>query len=215
MSKENNTPNEKLFGSKTRAKLLELFFANSNKSFYVREITRVIEEQINSVRRELMNLESIGVIRNETFDNKVYYAANMKHPYAHAFQEMFAPHKTAAASKVQEIKRRPSNSWDEYIKTVSRYLRGMALFNRAPGQDGIDLLIIGDDKTKKLTRWAEVIEKKQGKPLDYVILSRDDFLYRLSVKDRFVMGILEDSEISELYDPEGIIKPEETMTAEY
>lgn len=51
MSKENNAPIEKLFGSKTRAKLLELFFANTNKSFYVREITRVIEEQINSVRR--------------------------------------------------------------------------------------------------------------------------------------------------------------------
>lgn len=205
MSKENNAPVEKLFGSKTRAKLLELFFANTNKSFYVREITRVIEEQINSVRRELMNLESIGVIRNETFDNKVYYAANMKHPYAHAFQEMFAPQKAAAVVKVQEIKRKPSNTWDEYIKPVSRYLRAMALFNRAPGQDGIDLLIIGDDKTKKLTRWAEVVEKKQGKPLDYVILGRDDFLYRKSVKDRFVMGILEDSEIAELYDPEGIV----------
>lgn len=211
MSKENNAPVEKIFGSKTRAKLLELFFANTNKSFYVREITRLIEEQINSVRRELMNLESIGVIRNETFDNKVYYAANMKHPFAHAFQEMFAPHKTVAATKVQEIKRRPSNSWDEYIKPVSRYLRGMALFNRAPGQDGIDLLIIGDDKTKKLTRWAEVVEKKQGKPLDYVILGRDDYLYRLSVKDKFVMGILEDMEIAELYDPEGIIKVDATV----
>ncbi len=206
MSKENNAPIEKLFGSKTRAKLLELFFANTNKSFYVREITRVIEEQINSVRRELTNLESIGVIRNETFDNKVYYTANMKHPFAHAFQEMFAPHKAVAATKVQEIKRKPSNSWDEYIRPVSKYLRAMALFNRAPGQDGIDLLIIGDDKTKKLTRWAEVIEKKQGKPLDYVILGRDDYLYRLSVKDRFVMSILEDTEIAELYDPEEIVK---------
>ncbi len=207
MSKENNAPIEKLFGSKTRAKLLELFFANPNKSFYVREITRVIEEQINSVRRELMNLESIGIVRNETFDNKVYYAANMKHPFAHAFQEMFTPHRAVAATKVQEIKRRPSSSWDEYIKPVSRFLRAMALFARAPGQDGIDLLIIGDDQTKKLTRWAEVVEKKQGRPLDYVILGRDDYLYRLSVKDRFVMGILNDSEISELYDPEGIIKP--------
>lgn len=206
MNKENNMPTEKLFGSKTRAKLLELFFANTNKSFYVREITRVIEEQINSVRRELMNLEGIGVIRSETFDNKVYYAANMKHPFAHAFQEMFAPHKAAAAAKIPEIKRKPSNEWDEYIRPVSRYLRAMALFNRAPGQDGIDLLIVGDDKTKKLTRWAEVVEKKQGKPLDYVILGRDDYLYRLSVKDKFVMEILEDSEISELYDPEEIIK---------
>ena len=51
MSKETNTPIEKLFGSKTRAKLLRLFFENPTKSFYVREMTRVICEQINSVRR--------------------------------------------------------------------------------------------------------------------------------------------------------------------
>lgn len=203
MSKETNAPIEKLFGSKTRAKLLELFFANTTKSFYVREITRVIEEQINSVRRELMNLESIGVIRNETFDNKVYYAANMKHPYAHAFQEIFG--RKVTPNKVQDVRRTISGNWDEYIRPVSKYLRAMVLLNRVPGQDGIDLLIIGDDRTKKLTRWAEVIEKKQGKPLDYVILRRDDYLYRRSVKDRFVMDILE-MDIAELYDPEGIVK---------
>ena len=206
MSKETNTPVEKLFGSKTRAKLLELFFANTNKSFYVREITRVIEEQINSVRRELMNLESIGIIRNETFDNKVYYAANMKHPYAHAFQEIFGKKPVPVLKAQQEMRRKPSNAWDEYIRPVSKYLRAMVLLNRVPGQDGIDLLIIGDDKTKKLTSWAAVIEKKQGKPLNYVILSRDDYLYRLSVKDRFVLGILEDMEVAELYDPEEIVK---------
>ncbi len=207
MSKETNTPIEKLFGSKTRAKLLELFFANTNKSFYVREITRVIEEQINSVRRELMNLESIGIIRSETFDNKVYYAANMKNPYAHAFQEIFGKREPVvpAVQRVPVIKRTPSSSWDEYIRPVAKYLRAMALMNRAPGQDGVDLLIIGDDRTKKMTRWAEVVEQKQGKPLNYVILARDDFLYRKSVKDRFVMEILE-MEISELYDPEGIIR---------
>lgn len=208
MSKETNTPIEKLFGSKTRAKLLELFFANTTKSFYVREITRVIEEQINSVRRELMNLESIGIIRSETFDNKVYYSANMKHPFAHAFQEMFGRKGTngvsAAPTQVQ-VTRRPTNTWEEYIRPVAKYLRAMVLTNRVPGQDGIDLLIIGDDRTKKLTRWAEVVEKKQGKPLDYVILARDDYLYRRNVKDRFVMDILE-MEMEEVYDPEGIIK---------
>lgn len=68
------------------------------------------------------------------------------------------------------------------------------------------MLLIGDDKTKKLTRWAEVVEKKQGRPLNYVILERDDYLYRISVKDRFVMGVLEDAEVGELYDPEEIVK---------
>ena len=80
MNKTTSTPVEKLFGSKTRAKLLRLFFENPEKSFYVREMTRVIDEQINSVRRELLNLEGIGIIKNETFDNKIYYSANTKHP---------------------------------------------------------------------------------------------------------------------------------------
>ena len=74
-----------------------------------------------------------------------------------------------------------------------------------PGQDGVDLLIIGDDRTKKLTRWAEVIEKKQGKPINYVIMSPEDFVYRKSVRDRFVMDVME-MEITEIVDPEKIIK---------
>lgn len=212
MSKENNTPIEKLFGSKTRAKLLELFFASTNKSFYVREITRVIEEQINSVRRELMNLESIGIIRSETFDKKVFYAANMKHPYAHAFQEIFGKKPVPTAPTVLSptavpVVRRAMvpNSWEEYIRPVAKYLKAMVLLNRGPGEDGIDLLLIGDDRTKRLTSFAEVVEKKQGKPLNYVILARDDFLYRKSVKDRFIMDLLE-MEIAEAYDPEGIVK---------
>lgn len=200
MSKEDSTPVEKLFGSKTRAKLLKLFFENPGKSFYVREMTRVIEEQINSVRRELLNLESIGVIKNETFDNKVYYSANNKHPFYHALIEIFS--KKVDVKREQDIK---ESTWEEYIRPVKNYIRGLVVTNRLPGQDGLDLLIIGDDKTKKLTRWAEVVEKKQGKPLNYAIIAPDDFVYRKSVRDRFVLDTLE-MEITEIIDPDGIIR---------
>jgi hypothetical protein len=200
MSKENSSPIEKLFGSKTRAKLLQLFFENPEKSFYVREMTRVIDEQINSVRRELLNLESIGIIKNETFDNKVYYSANNKHPFAHPLSEMFS--RKVDLSREKDVH---STTWDEYTRPVRRYLRGLVVTNRLPGQDGVDLLIIGDDKTKKLTHWAEIIEKKQGKPINYVIMAVDDFTYRKSVRDRFIEEILE-MEISEIFDPEKIIK---------
>lgn len=201
MVKENNTPLEKLFGSKTRAKLLNLFFENPGKSYYVREITRVIGEQINSVRRELINLDSIGVIKNDTYDNKVYYSANMKHVYAHALSEMFS----ARIIDARDKDARKVNVWEEYVKPVKNYLKGLIVTNRIPGQEGIDLLIIGDDKTKKLTHWAEVVEKKVGKPLNYVIMSTDDYSYRKSVRDRFLTELME-MEITETYDPEKIIK---------
>lgn len=200
MSKENNTPTEKLFGSKTRAKLLRLFFENPEKSFYVREMTRVINEQINSVRRELLNLESIGIIKNETFDNKVYYSANSKHPFARPLSDIFS--KKIDSQRDKDIK---ETTWEEYCRPVKNYLNGLIVTNRLPGQDGVDLLIIGNDKTKKLTRWAEVIEKKQGKPINYVIMTPEDFSYRKSVRDRFVIEVLE-MEITEIVDPENIIK---------
>lgn len=200
MTKVANTPTEKLFGSKTRAKLLRLFFENPEKSFYVREMTRVIDEQINSVRRELLNLESVGVIKNETFDNKVYYSANSKHPFYRPLTDIFS--KKINTLSDQDIR---ETTWEEYCRPVKKYLKGLIVTNRLPGQEGIDLLIIGNDKTKKLTRWAEVIEKKQGKPINYVILSADDFTYRKSVRDRFITDVLE-MEISEIIDPEQLIK---------
>jgi hypothetical protein len=206
MSKENSTPTEKLFGSKTRAKLLQLFFENPERSFYVREITRVIEEQINSVRRELINLESIAVIKNETFDNKIYYSANSKHPYYRALTEIFSRRINVAASQDKETI--VESAWEENAQSVKNYLRALLVTNRRPGQDGIDVLIVGDDRTKKLTRWAEVMEKKQGRPLNYVILSVEDFAYRKSVRDRFIMDILE-MEVHEMIDPERIIRGKE------
>ena len=202
MSKENGTPTEKLFGSKTRAKLLKLFFENPGKSFYVREMTRVINEQINSVRRELLNLESVGVIKNETFDNKVYYSANNKHPFYRPMIDIFS--KKIDAAREKDVK---ETTWEDYTRPVKHYLKGLIVTNRLPGQDGVDLLIIGNDKTKKLTRWAEVIEKKQGKPINYVIMPVDDFKYRKNVRDRFIEEILE-MEITEIIDPDKIIKGE-------
>ena len=200
MSKENNTPLEKLFGSKTRTKLLSLFFGNPERSYYVREMTRVIDEQINSVRRELLNLESIGIIKNETYDNKIYYSANNKHPYARALVMLFSS-RTDVAIETAVVK---PNAWEEYVRPVKNYLTCLIVTNRLPGQEGVDLLIVGDDRTKKLTHWAEVVEKKEGKPLNYVIMSRDDFQYRLNVKDRFVSEVLEMS-ILEKIDPEDIL----------
>lgn len=200
MTKQNSTPLEKLFGSKTRAKLLQLFFANPDKSFYVREMTRVIDEQIHSVRRELLNLESIGIIKNEAFDNKIYYSANKKHPFCHPLTELFS--KEIDLDRIQDTHQ---PTWEDYIRPVKNYLKALIVTNRLPGQDGVDLLIIGNDQTKKLTHWAEIVEKRLGKPINYVIMTPDDYKYRVSVRDRFVKEILE-MEISEIIDPEKIIK---------
>lgn len=74
---------------KTRVKLLKLFMSNPNRSFYVREITRKIDEQINSVRRELANLLSIGLITSDSTNNKLYYEVDQKYEHYGALRELF------------------------------------------------------------------------------------------------------------------------------
>lgn len=199
MSKENTLPLEKLFGSKTRAKLLSLFFSNQNKSYYVREISRVIEEQINSVRRELTNLSSLGLVKIENYENKVYYSANTKHPFARPMSQIFSS-KIESVQDV-EVKR---NTWDDYRRPVKDLLDAMVVTNRLPGQDGLDLLIVGDDSSHKLARWAELVEKRQGKPINYAIFSKEDYFYRKSMHDRFIADVYK-LEIIERYDPNGIL----------
>ena len=67
---------EQLFGSRTRTKLMYLFLENPENIFFVREITRAIGERINSVRRELDNLERFGLIKSKTDNQKRYYGAD-------------------------------------------------------------------------------------------------------------------------------------------
>ena len=52
----------KLFGSNARVKILKLFLLHPEKKFYIRELSRRLKLQVNSVRRELENLEKFGLL---------------------------------------------------------------------------------------------------------------------------------------------------------
>ena len=115
---------EQLFGSKTRVKLLRLFFSNPNRSFYVREITRIVDEQINSVRRELANMLSLGIITSDSANNKLYYEVDQKYEYYKALQMMFSEipveTKTAEAKSETIKKSKKSVSDKETTETITK-----------------------------------------------------------------------------------------------
>jgi len=61
---------ENLFGSKTRVKILRLFFLDPEKKYYIRQLARELDLQVNSIRRELENLEEIGLLKSSFSTNK-------------------------------------------------------------------------------------------------------------------------------------------------
>jgi Fic family protein len=71
---------ERLFTSRTRVKLLELFLLQPEREVHVREICRITGLTINAVRRELANLEEIGLLSSRRAGNARFYTANIAFP---------------------------------------------------------------------------------------------------------------------------------------
>src|ERR1700743_3199076 len=110
---------DQLFGSKTRVKLLRLFYGNPNRSFYVREITRKIDEQINSVRRELANLLNIGIIVSDNTNNRLSYEVNQRYDYYAALLAIFGDGTVTQPTASVAKKKTPSEPVDA-DKVVSK-----------------------------------------------------------------------------------------------
>lgn len=193
-----------LFGSKTRVKLLYLFLNNPGKSFYVREITRLIDEQINSVRRELSNMLYVGIITSDTADNKLYYGVNQKYKYYEPLCAIFSDqYRDNKGDKDRSI------SWKNLIKDLKGAkfvaLAGSLVKGSA---SAVDIVIVGTVVPSQLNDIIKQIERIESRELNYTVLSYDEFYYRLSVRDRFIMDILDGRHIV-LIDEEKILKTEE------
>ncbi|MDB5168567.1 MAG: hypothetical protein JWO55_825 [Candidatus Saccharibacteria bacterium] len=175
-----------LFGSKTRVKLLHLFLNNPGKAFYVREITRLIDEQINSVRRELSNMLEVGIITSDSADNKLYYEINQRYEYYVPFRAIFADQRIESVAEAGM-----SNAWHELVTSLPGVRLAILAGVLVKGSgSSVDLLLVGEIPAIKLKNVIKQIEKNEARELNYSVLSYDEFYYRLSVRDKFITEIL-------------------------
>lgn len=190
---------EQLFGSKTRVKLLQLFTSNPNRSFYVREITRKIDEQINSVRRELANLLSIGIITSDNTNNRLYYEVNQKYEYFEPLAAMFGGRPMSAKTSKKSVTQpavtsdapAASDPLSEQLKKAGN-LSVLLLTGQFTRDEtsGVDAVIVGDMNHTKVEKIMADLEASENKELRYVLFTVDEFKYRRTIKDRFVSNVL-------------------------
>jgi predicted nucleotidyltransferase len=186
---------EQLFGSKTRVKLLSLFFNNPGRPFYVREITRKIDEQINSVRRELANLLSIGLVSSDGSNNRLYYEVNPKYEYYEQLRSIF----TTMPVKSNDPVVKETREEDKIIKRLRS--TGMVTFAFLTGsfaresRTNVDIFVVGDINKARLAKVVAEMEKEMGRELNYSALSSEEYQYRLSLNDRFITNVLEAKKI--------------------
>lgn len=174
-------------GSKTRSKILSLFFTHPNEEFYVREIERKIEENINSVRRELNKLTEHGILLSHKKGNQRYFQINKRLPIYEELKMIFI--KTDGIGN--ELKR---------ILTKEKAIEMAFIYGSwAEGKErllsDIDLFIVGEVDEDKLIKDLNALEKWLSKEVNYVIFDRDEVRKRLQEKDPFVKNVMEGAKI--------------------
>ena len=186
---------EQLFGSKTRVKLLSLFFNNPGRPFYVREITRKIDEQINSVRRELANLLSLGLISSEGANNRLYYEVDPKYDYYEQLRSIFTSVPVKSADPVMQETQEEDKITTRLRSTGSIQLAFLTGSFARDTRTNIDIFIVGDVNKARLEKVVAEMETEMGRELNYSCLTPAEYEYRLSLNDRFLSGILESKKI--------------------
>lgn len=179
---------EQLFGSKTRSRLLQLFLKNPEERYYVRELTRKIGAQLNSVRRELNNLVELGVVaevdgpsEEGKKDRKKYYTVNTRFGLYEELRSLFAK---ASVLIQQDLVR---------VLVDEQPIQVLILTGLFTGSDDheTDMLIVGSPDQKILKERIAGFEAELGCELNYTVMPTDEYLYRRDISDRFLMSILD------------------------
>ncbi|MBI5152360.1 hypothetical protein HZA39_02405 [Candidatus Peregrinibacteria bacterium] len=168
-----------LFTSETRVKLLELFLLHPEEEYFIRELTRKLDEQINSIRRELDNLKKIGLLKSKSKNRKKYYIADKNFIFFAELKNIIVK----SMSDNDTITKKIAHCGAVDLLVLS------GIFVDKPSS--IDLLIVGDLDKDKL---SEILNNEidTRKPVKFSILPKEEFLYRLKCKDKFIKEILTD-----------------------
>ncbi len=176
----------KLFGSRSRVKLLEKLViedtvSRSTTGFFIRELCRDTNEQINAVRRELMNLEHLGILKSYEQNKKKYYMMNRSCPIYNEIREMFLKAYNILVPIKDFFKWRKNLD----LVTISEVILD---FRNETTNNIVDIFIIGElDKIE----FNNFLEKTFfWKKVKYAIMSLDDFSNRLEYNDKLVLSIL-------------------------
>jgi hypothetical protein len=163
----------------------------------VRGIARDLKENINSIRRELINLEKMDIIRTvplekidvapeelarDKQEKKKYYQVNKDYTLYEELQNLIIRSRLLV-----------DKNFLEKLKNI-RGIKLLVLTGIFVGDNRArtDILIIGNVDKNKVKRLISGMERNFSNPLRYSIMSQKEFDFRNQMTDKFLFEIMED-----------------------
>jgi len=168
---------------------MALFLSQPDDTFFVRELTRRIDAQLNSVRRELKNLVQLGLLEEKEgalkdskrlSDKKKYYSVKQDFILFDDLRGLFQKVQILLKQNlVQEIQEKGKI---DYFAFTGRFVDAIDI--------PTDILIVGAIKQVDLEKMIAKFEDEIPYEINYTLMPREEFLDRRQVADRFLLSIL-------------------------
>ena len=193
---------EQLFGSRTRWKLMKIFLSHPDEKYYIRELVRLTREKINSIRRELKNLESWGIVKvvetEEELPRTTKSRIKKKSPQDKKYYQA-----DKSFLLFNELKDLVMKSWLLVEKSLASKLtklgsvRALFLCGRfVEDHDlGVDIFIVGNVNREKLKNLISKLSRSFGEEINYTVMTYNEYKTRKTVTDKFLYRILSSKHI--------------------
>ena len=175
----------KIFGSNCRTKILEKFLlenqSGNNKWYHMRLLSRDLDEQINSIKRELDNLTELWILKfREELRKKIFFV-NKNFAYTNEFTEIFLKN----YNPMDRIKTYFKTQLDLEVVIVNVWVQTKLIKET---KSLLDIFLIWEiDRKEFATFLSGVFFNRKVK---YAIITTEDFYKRLEYWDKLISNIL-------------------------
>lgn len=173
--------------SKTRRKILELFYHHPGENYYLRRVVREIAEEVNAVKRELDILADEKLLLREKRLNKVFYSLNKNYQFYDEFLRIFT--KTGFLSNLI-YKNLSKIGKVKFIGLSTKFAKNITIRD-----DEIYLLFVGIIVIPEVEGIIAQAEKIFGRAINYTVMTEDEFIFRKKNNDPFIWRFLKQPKI--------------------
>ena len=178
----------KIFGSKCRAKILERFFLENSswrqKLFHMRWLSRDIDEQINSVKRELDSLSELGILKSKTELKKKYFFVNPNFQLIDEFTSIFLK----MYDPIEKLKNFFKNEASIELVLLRPSITTKFKIPIKQQTKELDIFIIWDFDRDELRAFLDDIY--YWRHVIFTAITVEDFFNRLEYNDKMVKNLL-------------------------
>ena len=170
--------------SGTQQRVLGLLFGNPERSYYARELIRLVAGGTGAVQRELERLSQSGLVSVRPIGNQKHYQAN---PASPVFAELCAlANKTfALADPLREALMPLASSID------AAFVYGSVARREDTAASDVDLMVIADKLSYgELLAALEPLAETLGRRVNPTVMSRREWTKRVNARSAFVTRLM-------------------------